>query len=241
MHLALHDQRVDLLAAVVHRHVADQVDPARLPVDLDHGHVGAERKGEVGRVPGDAGFERGLQAVGEVVGREGLEGDRRQRHGALGRAAHREGAARQLEVLLGHLELVGGDGAGLGENPLGGEEDRRAPHAHGPGPVRVHPVRRHRGVGMQHLHLVGADPELVGHDHRPARHVPLAVGRGARHDLGRAGRQDPDRRRLPPAGGVVERREDPAGGEAAHLHVRRQPHPEVTGRAPGPTGALLFR
>ena len=80
VHLALDDQRVDLVAAVVDGDVRQQVDRAGLRVDLDHADVGAEREREVGRVVGDLGLEVGLHAVGQVVGGERLEGDRGQRH-----------------------------------------------------------------------------------------------------------------------------------------------------------------
>ena len=49
--------------------------------------------------------------------------------------------------------------------------------------------------------------------------MALAVGRGTRHHLDLAGRQDPDGGRLPAAGAVVEGGQRPAGGETAHLDV----------------------
>ncbi len=78
VHLAVDDQRVDLDAAVVDRDVLQHVDRAGLDVDLDDAHVGAERPREVRRVVGDLGLEVRLEPVGQVVGGERLERDRRR-------------------------------------------------------------------------------------------------------------------------------------------------------------------
>ena len=96
------------------------------------------------------------------------------------------------------------------------------------------PYGRDGRVGVEDLDVVGADAELVGHDHRPRRLVALAVGGGAGDHLDLAGRQDPDGGRLPAAGGVVERGQRPARRQAAHLHVRGEADAEVLGARPRP-------
>ena len=63
--LPVDDQRVDLDAAVVDGDVLEDIDAARLRVDLHDAHVGAERPGEVGRVVRERrprGWARGRRA-----------------------------------------------------------------------------------------------------------------------------------------------------------------------------------
>ena len=129
---------------------------------------------------------------------------------------------------------MGGDGPGLVDHLLGGHVDRRAADRQRPGPVGVQAGGADRGVGVQDLHVVGVDAELVGHDHRPARLVALAVGRGAGHHLNLAGGRDPNRGRLPAARAVVERRQHPAGGQTAHLHIAGEADADALRRARGP-------
>ena len=65
----------------------------------------------------------------------------------------------------------------------------------------------------------GSTPSLSATIIDHARLVALAVRRGAGDDLHLAGRQHPHRGRLPAAGRVVQRRQHPARGQAAHLEV----------------------
>ena len=166
VHLAVDDQRVDLVAAVVDGDVLQHVDVAGLGVDLDDADVRAEGPREVGRVVGDVGLEVRLQPVGQVVRGEGLEGDRRQRQRLVRRALDGERATDELEVVLGGLELVGGDLAGLVDHLVAGHGDGHAADGQraravgvearaGRSPCRSAARRRRRGHA-----------ELVGDDHR---------------------------------------------------------------------------
>ena len=78
VHLALDEERVDEEARVVHRHVAEDLDLARLAVHLDHRDVGAE-----GEEHADARLDV-LVRIETALGRRGdlLPGD-----GAIGDAA----------------------------------------------------------------------------------------------------------------------------------------------------------
>ena len=60
--------------------------------------------------------------------------------------------------------------------------------------------------------------------------MPLAVRGGTGDHLDLAGGQDPYGCRLPTAGAVVQRGQNPAGSQAAHFHVRRYAQPQVDGR-----------
>ena len=222
--LALDDERVDLVAAVVDRDVLQHVDAAGLLVDLDDADVGAERPREVGRVVGDLGLEVRLHAVGQVVGGERLERDRGQRHRLVGRAPHRElrrrrtrgrprppraGGRRCVRALsiTWSQAMVDGDAAD-------GERARA---------VGVHAERADRGVGVEHLDVVGVDAEAVGHDHRPA--TSRGPGRAASRPVTTwtlLGGQDPHRRRLPAAGRVVERGQHPARAPGRTSRSRRR-------------------
>ena len=127
MHLTLHDERVDLVAAVVDGDVSDQLDAAGLLVDLDDRDVHPEREREVGWVPRDVAVEVGLHAVGEVVCRERFERDGLDRHRLCRCATHPEFAFDEFEVGLGRLELVRDDGPRLLHDLLARQVDRRTP------------------------------------------------------------------------------------------------------------------
>src|SRR5215211_1534847 len=88
---------------------------------------------------------------GQVVGEEGREGDVRDRLGPVGRAPDPQHTLGELDVLLGHLELVSGDLPGLGDDLLG-----RLLHGHAAGgqaatAVGVQALGRDRGVAVQDL------------------------------------------------------------------------------------------
>ena len=125
--LPLDDLRVDDRAAVVDGDVLHDLGRAGLGVDLDHADVRAGRPGEVRRVVHGGGLEVRLDARGKVVrvpGRDRQLGDRLR---LVGRALHAERAAVEVEVLVGHLQLVGGDRARLLLDLLQGHVQRDAP------------------------------------------------------------------------------------------------------------------
>ena len=143
------------------------------------------------------------------------------RHRLVG-ARDREASARVLEVVLGHLELVGDDPLRLRDHLLGGVVEGDSADGETAAPVRVQPELHHRGVAVDHLDLLDRDPEPVGDDLRERRHVALPVRRGADQDLDGPGREAADRGGVPAAGAVADRAEDPRRSEAAHLDVGRQ-------------------
>ena len=153
-----------------------------------------------------------------------------------GLPATRNDAVGELEVVLAHLQLVGGERPGLVDHLVGGHHDGRAAHRQRPRPVGVHAGRRDGGVAVQHLDVVGAHAELVGDQHRPRGLVALAVGRGAGDHLHGAGGQHPHGGGLPAAGAVAERRQHPARRQAAHLDVGGEAEAELHGVAAPPGG-----
>ena len=157
-----------------------------------------------------------------------------------GRAPHGERAAAELEVLLGRLHLVGGDRAGLVDHLVERHVDGDAADGQRARAVGVEPERADRGVGVQHLDVVGVDAEPVGHDHRPGGLVALAVRRGAGDDLHLVGRQRPAPWPLPAAGRVVERGRAPATapGRTSRSRTRRRCRGRLV--AAGDAAALLL-
>ena len=153
-----------------------------------------------------------VDALGQVVGRPGGEGELGDGLGPVGGALDLELAVGPLEVVLGHLELVGGQHPGLLPHPLGRLLDGHAPDRQAAAAVGVQPPGRHRGVAVQHLDVVGGDAEGVGHDLGEGGVVALAVGGGPADHGDLAGGVAADRGPLPAAAGVLER--GPAPGTA---------------------------
>ena len=127
--LAVHDQRVDLVADVVDRDVAHEVDLAGLLVDLDGRDVGAERPRAVRRVVVGRLVEVRLHALGRVERQVEREGDLLDRLLAVGRALDAVLGAVDLDVVGRRLEHVGGVAPGLvadlvGRLDRGGHPDR---------------------------------------------------------------------------------------------------------------------
>ena len=138
VHLPLDDLRVDPRAAVVDGGVVDDLDDARLPVDLDHAGVDLRRVGErqlprlLLRVdhaevrPVDEAVVQGRVEVGrqEGVVRVHDRAERHERQRRLGRAVldPRE-AVRELDLLLGsHCST-----AAASCDHLGAQQRRHAP------------------------------------------------------------------------------------------------------------------
>ena len=133
----------------------------------------------------------------------------------------------ERQVVGAGLELVSGDLLGLVDDAVAGHGDGHATDGERSRSVGVHAQRGDGRVGVQHVDVVGADPEPLGDDHRPRRLVALAVRRTARDHLHLGRRQDAHRGRLPTSCRVVERCQHPRGSEPAHLEVRRHADAEA--------------
>src|SRR5712692_8595312 len=95
--LALDEQRIDEEARIVYRHVAEKARLARVPVDLDHGHVSAE-----GEEHAAAGLDVLLRMQAALGGcRDLLPGDR-----TVGHAPHGESAVGRPDVGGRRLEAI---------------------------------------------------------------------------------------------------------------------------------------
>ena len=97
-----------------------------------------------------------------------------------GRAAHREAAGREVEVVLAGLQQVRRDLAGLGDHLVRGLHHRGAADDQRPGAVGVQPAGGDRGVAVQHLDVLERHAERVGDELAPRRLVALAVRRASR-------------------------------------------------------------
>ena len=188
--LPLDDHRVDPHPAVVHRdHVQHVPDPG-FGVDLDGDDVAGERPGEVGRVVVGVVLQARLHAVRHVaVGghRAFLDG-----HAPVRGAAHVEPAQLPLDVLLGHLQQVRGQLAGLGADLPADHGDRGAGHGRAARGVGAHAERCRVGVTLLHGHVIGRDAQLVRDDLGPGRLVALALAARAGAQQGLAGHVHPD-------------------------------------------------
>ena len=238
--LSLHDHRIDDRADVVDGNVLQDLGRSGLRVDLDHADVRPGRPREVRRVIDGGCVQVWLRPLRQRVRVPGREGDLRDRLRLVGRARDVPRALAPFEVVLGNLELVGGDRPRLRPDLLHREVQGDASDRHRPRPVSVHPERRDGRVPVQNLDVVGRDAETVRHDLRPGRLVALTVWRrpGLHDHL--PGRQALDRCAVPPAGRVPQRAEDVRGSEPAHLEVGREADPELL-RIASISAVALFR
>ena len=129
------------------------------------------------------------------------EGDLADAHPLVG-ALDREPAALELQVVGVGLEQVRRNDLGLLDHLLGGLDDRDPTDHQRTRAIGVQALVRDGGVAVQHLDILEGHAELVGDDLAECRLVPLAVRAGTGEQLDLAGRQHPDRRRLPTAADV---------------------------------------
>src|SRR5438128_12314059 len=171
--LALHDHRVDDVAAVVDRDEPADLHFAGARVDVDHADVAAERIGEVRWIVVADRLEPGLHALRMIrVRGEGdvLDGLRLPR-----RALDRELPGLPHQIVVGHLQQIRGDLPRLvthlaRRDRRGGAGDRgRAAR------VGTEAVGRRVGVAFLDLDVLRRDPELLGQDLRVGGLVALAL------------------------------------------------------------------
>ena len=222
MPLALGEHRVHHYPGVVDGHVAHHLRLAGFGVDFHHGHVGSER--ECGPLLNEA-------HVGDQAAAAGMTGDLGPGQGRVRVAAHLPQPGTRIEhhVGFGRLEHLGGM---VPRFVL--DLDRRLMHGRAaelqrPRTVGPDTGRDQVGVAVDDRDPVHRDAKLVLHEHGPRGVVPLAVGRAAGVDRGRAVIRDLD---LGGLAGVRVRRGD--------LHVGGQPDAELLGVAAGPPAPLLL-
>ncbi len=135
----------------------------------------------------------------------------------------------ELDVVRVGLEQVGGQLRGLLHHLLGGLVDGHPAGLERLGPEGAHAPGHQVGVAVDDLDVLDRDAQLVGHQHRPGRHVALAVRRGAGADPGPAVGQDLDRAELAARDAVGD------------LDVARQADAELAGVARLAPAPLLLR
>ena len=192
LQLAIDDHRVDDDAAVVDGDVLQQVNAARLGIDLHQTDVGAERPHEVRWVEvGDR-----LEAVVDARGQAAAEGGKRH-------LAHRLAAARvafgveaalvEDDVVGRYLEHVRGDLRRFGDDLIGRRPHGHAAHRQTAAPIRTVAERwALGGVAVAHFDRVVRQPKGVRRDLGKGRIVALAVGMRADEHLGRPRRVNAD-------------------------------------------------
>ena len=171
VHLALDEQRVDEEARVVHRHVREDGDPARVLVHLDGGDVGAE------------GEEHARARLDVLVGAEAALGGRSDLlpgDGAIGHAPHGELAVGQDQILRGGFEELGRDLLRLVPDLHRLAEGVHAAARRRAAAEGADTVPDERGVALDDLDHLHRNLELVGHQLGIRRLVSLAVGGRAR-------------------------------------------------------------
>src|SRR2546430_1228282 len=137
VHLAVHDDRIDDLAAVVGDDVAHELYRARVAIDVDDRHVHGAREGDGWYVVVSGGVEVGRDDAGPGEGRDGRLHDARAVHGRGRRAAHEHSPVLDLEVVRGGLEQGPGRRQHLGAHLPRGVGDRVAPR---PAAAAPHPA-----------------------------------------------------------------------------------------------------
>ena len=192
--LALHEQRVQHGAAVVHRHMAQQRHLAGVLVDLDHGDVSAERERrtilrevELRRQPA-----RAVLVIDDVLIRGGSIGGSRgerspvERRGR--RTGHTDGTGHRVDHDVGRVgfEQVSGQTLGLVDQRFGRLHHCRAPELQRTRAAGAAAAADEIGVHRLQPDAVDRDAGLVAHDHRERSLVALTVRRGAGHHGGRA-------------------------------------------------------
>ena len=217
--LALDDHRVNLGAAVVHRHVAFQDDMAVVRVHADHRHMGAEGIGEVGRVVEGGGLQSRLHARGHVPGHVGHQGYVLDSLSAVGGAANEEVTIFVLDVRFGGLQQVGGQGDCLGLDLAGAQGQRAAADHRGAAAVGAPAHGRGVGVAVDNLHVVHGDAQLIGHNLGEGGLLALAVGRRANEDVDLAGGVEAHRGALPQAAAETDGAGHLGGPKAADFAV----------------------
>ena len=195
--LPLDNHWIDLGAAVVHRHVAFQDNVAVVGVDADHRHVGAEGIGEIGRVVESRRLQARLHTLGHIPGHVGHQGDLLDGLAVVGSAADEEIAVLVLDIGLGGLQQVGGQGDCLLLYLAGAEGEGAAADHGGAAAVGTPAHWRRVGIAVDHLHVVHRDAQLIGHYLGEGGFLALAVGGRADEDVDLAGGVEAHCRALP--------------------------------------------
>src|SRR5712691_7961120 len=202
VHLAINDEWINDIAAVVHSHKTLNVIGASVRIDFDHANMRAKGEG------GIAGLEatRCLQARLEirrhtahghpvkVCGRKGYFGERLL---AIGIGGDINFAIGVRHIVWPHIEHMRRDLLGFvldlrHRHHHGGATDGQTPTAKRPNTI-AHDI----GIPMDDLDMLHGHPEFVRHDLRKRRLIALAMRRYAGEDAHRARWLDPDRTGLP--------------------------------------------
>ena len=188
MYLAFDHHRIDDGAAIVDGEEAPHPDLTRAAVDIHDGHVRPERERQVGRIVVADRFEAGLHALWVV--RVGRERQVSHRFRALGGTFYLELIVLPLQVVDAALEQMRGQSSGFVADLASGDGRRRTCGRRAATGVGAQAVRRGVRVAVLHLDVFHRQTELLGHDLRKRRLVPLTLGLDADADDRRAGRVD---------------------------------------------------
>ena len=207
VHLAVHDERIQDVAAIVHRNVAPNFDLPRFAINVSDHDVRAKRECKVRRLPEARGHQPGLRIRRQFQCAIGSASDFLERFG-LAAFIVDDLSADQGNVF--GFEQHGAEFFDLGFQVLQRVVQRRAANGGSAAAERANAVLHHGGVAANYQNVVEANAEFVRGNLRERCLFALAVRASAGHDSHFAARLDFHRGALPAARGSRGRRADGA-------------------------------
>src|SRR5262249_19800786 len=204
VHLAINDEGINDIAAVVHSHKTLNVICTGVRIDFDYANMRA--KGE----SGIAGLEatRCLQARFEIgwhtahshpVKIRGRKSYFSERFLAIGIRGNTDFAIGVRHILWPHIEHMRRDLLGLVLDLGHRHHQGRATDRQTPAAKRANAIAHDIGIAMDDLDMLYRYPEFVRHDLRKCRLIALVVRRHAGEDAYHTRRLDPDGAGFPAA------------------------------------------
>ena len=190
MDLAFDDHRVDARTAIVEGVEATDIGDAGVDVDVDHADIGAKRIGHVGRIVVADRLQTGLQAGDRLI--VGSKGDLGHGLGALGIALDLEAIDVPFQIVVMHLQQVGGDHLRLGADLPPGHGGRGTGNRGRARAVGAETVGGGVGVAFLDGDVFSGDADLGGEDLGKGGGVALALADGTEACDRRARRVDAD-------------------------------------------------
>ena len=159
MHLAAQQQRIDDLARVVHRNMADQVDEPGIGVDFNLREMRAVRPVGPGfRCPRAFGFQSQTKVAWPAHRHVGHRHHVADMDRFIG-AGDRQVAFAELDILLGHFQHMGGDLLRLFDDFVGGVLQCRAANRHRARTIGTATISDGVGIALDQADFLERDAE----------------------------------------------------------------------------------
>src|SRR5690242_15977121 len=214
LHLAIHQQGVDDVAAVVHGHVFLDLRFASFGVHLDRAHVRAEGEGEIGGLEEVSGFHARLETRRNAAGGVSGEDQFAPGHGLLVIALDTHAAVGNLNLVGLGAQQVRRKSGNLGFQFLNGIVDGGAADGGAAATKGADSVRHSQGIAVDNGDVLRADAELVSHQLGEGGFLALTVRGSAGEHGDFAGGFYAHSAALPAAGGGGG-----GGADGADFHV----------------------